>query len=135
MLEALGKFETTSPKERFRALKDGKVLVEADDLDELPSKLRRLKVDARSVRIISSSYLPAVTNQQQSRILLLANGGIVNSQGAYATLEMSHPPIKLDGFVETYHGLEEIILGVQALSSFKSTLDYCSKKISLQPCA
>lgn len=72
--------------------------------------------------------------QQQNRNLILANGDVVTSSGVYATLEMSHPPVKLNGFVETYNGLEEMILGVQALSRFKSTLDYCSMKISLQPC-
>ncbi len=59
VLEALGRLETTAPRERFRALKDDKVLAEADDLDQLASTLRQMKVDARSVRIVSSSYLPA----------------------------------------------------------------------------
>ncbi len=60
VLEALGRFETPAPRETFRAVKDDKVLAEADDLDHLASKLRKLNVDARSVRILSSSYLPAV---------------------------------------------------------------------------
>jgi clan AA aspartic protease len=72
--------------------------------------------------------------QLQRRTLVLANGAILTSRGTYATLEIPHIHIKLTGFVETYDGLEEVILGVEALSRFKSTLDYCSKKISLQPC-
>lgn len=72
--------------------------------------------------------------QLQSRTLVLANGDILTSKGAYATLEIPQIPIKLSGFVETYNGLEEIILGVEALSRFKSTLDYCTKRISIQPC-
>ncbi len=60
VLEALGRFETPSSKEVFRAVKNDKVLAEADSLDELASKLKRLNVDARSVRIVSSSYLSAV---------------------------------------------------------------------------
>ncbi len=72
--------------------------------------------------------------RQQRRDLVLANGDILTSNGVYASLEESHPPIKLNGFVETYYGLEEMILGVQALCRFRSTFDYCSKKISLQPC-
>jgi hypothetical protein len=59
ILEALGRLESTSPKERFRALRDDRVLAEADDLDQLALKLRKMNVDARSVRILSSSYLPA----------------------------------------------------------------------------
>ena len=72
--------------------------------------------------------------QQQSRTLVLANGDIITSNGVFAILEMPHLRIKLNGFIETYQGLEEMIVGVQALSHFKSTLDYCSKKITLRPC-
>ncbi len=72
--------------------------------------------------------------QQQSRTLVLANGDIVTSNGAYATMEVPHLHAMLNGFVETYHGLEEIILGVLALSRFKLTLDYCLNKVGLQPC-
>lgn len=60
VLEAIGRFEKPSTKERFRAMKGDKVLAEADELDQLASKLKELNVDARSVRILSSSYLPAV---------------------------------------------------------------------------
>jgi clan AA aspartic protease len=72
--------------------------------------------------------------QHQTRDLVLGNGAIITSNGAYATLEIPHLPIRLDGFIETYDGLEEIILGVEALSRFKVTLDYCSKKINLRIC-
>jgi clan AA aspartic protease len=74
------------------------------------------------------------TLQHQTRSLVLGNGAIVASRGVYATLEMPYLPIKLSGFIETYDGLEEIILGVEALSRFKVTLDYCSKKINLRIC-
>ncbi len=57
VLEALGRFGAPSSKEMFRAVKKDKVLAEADGLDELASMLKRLNVDARSVRILSSSYL------------------------------------------------------------------------------
>ena len=60
ILETLGRFETTGPSETFRAVKDGKVLAEADNLDHLALKLKKLNVNARSVRILSSSYLPAI---------------------------------------------------------------------------
>ncbi len=60
VLEALGRFEAPNPKEAFRAVKNDKVLAEAENLDALASKLRRLNVDTRSVRIVSSSYLSAV---------------------------------------------------------------------------
>jgi hypothetical protein len=60
IIEALGRFDAPSPRERFRALKDGKVLAEADHLDQLASELRNLNVDPRSVRILSSNYLPTL---------------------------------------------------------------------------
>jgi clan AA aspartic protease len=72
--------------------------------------------------------------QQSSRTLALANGQVLTSKGTYATLRLPHLSVKLDGFVETYRGLDEIILGVEALSHFEATLDYCSKRISLRTC-
>jgi clan AA aspartic protease len=72
--------------------------------------------------------------QQTSRTLVLANGEALTSDGAYATLRLPHLRAKLDGFVETYQGLDEIILGVEALSHFNATLDYCSRRVSLHAC-
>lgn len=60
VLQTLDRYETVNPRERFRALKGNKVVAEADDLDHLALQLRRLSIDARSVRILSSRYLPAV---------------------------------------------------------------------------
>jgi hypothetical protein len=60
LLQTLERFEIPTARDRFRAVKDDKVLAEADSLDDLASKLRKLNVDARTVRILSSSYLPAV---------------------------------------------------------------------------
>jgi len=60
VLEVLGRLETPNLNERFRALKGGEVLAEADNLDQLALKLRKLNVDARSVRILSSTYLAPV---------------------------------------------------------------------------
>jgi clan AA aspartic protease len=69
--------------------------------------------------------------QQTSRTLVLANGEILTSNGAYATLRLPHLRAELDGFVETYQGLDEIIFGVEALSHFSATLDYCSRRVTL----
>jgi clan AA aspartic protease len=72
--------------------------------------------------------------QQTSRTLVLADGQILTSNGTYATLRIPHISTKLDGFTETYRGLDEIILGVQALSNFNIVLDYCSGNVSLRTC-
>jgi clan AA aspartic protease len=72
--------------------------------------------------------------QQSSRTLVLANGKVLTSNGVYATLRLPYLSVELDGFVETYEGLDEIILGVEALSHFNATLDYCSRRVSLHAC-
>ena len=72
--------------------------------------------------------------QQSSRTLLLANGQVLTSNGAHVTLRLPHLSTKLDGFAETYEGLDEIILGVQALAHFNAILDYCSGTVSLRTC-
>lgn len=72
--------------------------------------------------------------QQSSRTVALANGEVLTSKGTYATLTFPHLSVKLDGFVETYRGLDEIILGVEALSHFEATLDYCTRRVSLRTC-
>jgi hypothetical protein len=60
VLGALGRFETPAQMEKFHALKGDGVLAEADSLKQLASKLRELKVDPRSVRIVSSVHLAPV---------------------------------------------------------------------------
>ena len=105
-------------------------------------------VDGSIVAIIDSGYegflaVPKEVFAQlhldymltETRTLLLTNGTDLTSTGAYAALELPLVPIKLDGFVETYDGLDEIILGVQALSRLRVTLDYCTKRIKVQPCS
>jgi len=72
--------------------------------------------------------------QPVDRTLVLANGSVLTSKGVYAAVKLPHISFKLDGFIETYDGLDEIILGVEALSRFKSTFDYCSQRITIQPC-
>lgn len=60
VLQALGRFETPTQTERFRALKGDSVVAEADSLRQLASRLKDQKVDSRSVRIISSVHLAPV---------------------------------------------------------------------------
>lgn len=72
--------------------------------------------------------------RHEARTLVLANGEVLKSKGVYAVVEIPHLSIKLDGFIETLDGLDEAILGVEALSRFKSTLDYCLQKMTIEPC-
>jgi len=41
----------------------------------------------------------------------------------------------VDGFVETMAGMDEIIVGVEALSKTRVLLDYCAKRVSLEKCS
>ncbi|MHB8567735.1 MAG: clan AA aspartic protease [Nitrososphaerales archaeon] len=70
----------------------------------------------------------------ETRRIALANGGLSNTRGSYATLRIPHLSMKIDGFVETFQGLDEIILGVEALSEMKVTLDYCTRRIRMEKC-
>jgi len=60
VLEALGRLETPTQTEKFRALKGDSIVAEADSLKQLASRLKDLRVDSRSVRIISSVHLAPV---------------------------------------------------------------------------
>jgi hypothetical protein len=60
VLQALARLETPTRTERFRALKGDSVVAEADSLKQLASRLKNLKLDPRSVRIISSVHLAPV---------------------------------------------------------------------------
>ena len=42
--------------------------------------------------------------------------------------------MKIDGFVETFAGLDEILLGTEALLETKIVLDYCAKRVKLEKC-
>ncbi|MBI3116597.1 MAG: clan AA aspartic protease [Thaumarchaeota archaeon] len=72
--------------------------------------------------------------QLESRTLVLANGYPLTSEGAYATLGIPQISFRADGFVESYEGLDEILLGSQALRNLRVYLDYCSKRVRLQKC-
>ena len=72
--------------------------------------------------------------QQETAELSLANGKLIESRGSYATLTVPSIPISLDGMVETYDGMDEIIIGSEFLSHFKTVLDYCYKKTEFIPC-
>ena len=71
----------------------------------------------------------------EKRTLLLSNGSLLTSEGAYGRLETVDPNFRLDGFIETYDGLDEIILGVNTLTNFKLILDYCLRKLKIERCA
>lgn len=72
--------------------------------------------------------------QLEKRRLLLANGAALSAEGAYGAFRASDVPLDADGFVETYEGLGEVLLGVEALSRARVLLDYCSRRVRVEAC-
>lgn len=70
----------------------------------------------------------------ERRKMALANGTFSNAKGSPATVRIPHLAMKLDGFVETFAGLDEIIVGVEALSGMRLTLDYCTRRLRMEKC-
>lgn len=69
-----------------------------------------------------------------TRRMALANGTLSDTKGSHATIHVPHLSLKMDGFVETFRGLDEIVIGVEALSRMKATLDYCTGRLRMEKC-
>jgi len=70
----------------------------------------------------------------EKRKILLADRTFVTSEGCYATIRIPHLSIRIDGFMETFPGLEETVVGTEALSETGRLLDYCARKVKVEPC-
>ena len=70
----------------------------------------------------------------QERSLAVANGEKVTSRGTYARLSVRQTSGTLEGFVETWAGLDEILVGSEALRHCLVELDYCLRRWSMQKC-
>src|SRR5438445_5685341 len=72
---------------------------------------------------------------EEKRRLVVANGDVLDAAGAYGAYLAPDVPLYADGFVETYESLDEVLLGVEALSRAKMLLDYCSRRTRVERCA
>lgn len=70
----------------------------------------------------------------EKRKLVLANGDVLRARGAYGAFVAEEAGLQADGFVETYEGLQEVLLGVEALSRARVLLDYWSRSVEVGPC-
>ncbi len=70
----------------------------------------------------------------EKRSILLADGSSSRSRGCYATIRIPHIEMKIDGFVETFKGLDEILIGIEALIQTRLVLDYCTRKVRIDKC-
>ena len=70
--------------------------------------------------------------QVHKRMVMLANGTMVSSEGTYGAFRAEGIALEADGFVETYEGLDEVLLGVEALSHSSVLLDYCNRRVEVE---
>ena len=72
--------------------------------------------------------------QLEKRRIVLGNGDVLNSRGSYGGFESPDVGLRAEGLVETYEGLEEVLLGVEAISRARVLLNYCERRMTLNPC-
>jgi clan AA aspartic protease len=70
----------------------------------------------------------------ETRSLSLADGSFSKSKGCYARILIEHIGLRIDGFVESFKGLDEILMGVEALVNNRVILDYCTDKVRIDKC-
>ena len=64
----------------------------------------------------------------------LPNGKRLETKVAYASVELVGMEGEVDGPVETFQALEEVIVGLEFLNHFRVTLDYCLSNVSIARC-
>jgi len=69
-----------------------------------------------------------------SRTVEVADGRGVRSRVAYGTVELEGMNSEIDGPVETFEGLTEVLVGTRLLSDFRVTLDYCLRTVAINQC-
>ena len=67
----------------------------------------------------------------EERKLLLPNGNFMTSRGTYGIVKVDD--FKCEGFIEMCK-VDELILGIDFLSNFRITLDYCLKRLKIHKC-
>ena len=70
----------------------------------------------------------------EKRRIALADGSLTNTRGCYSTVRIPHLSMSIDGFIETFAGSNEIVVGVEALLETKVLLDYCIRKVKVEKC-
>ncbi len=68
------------------------------------------------------------------KTLILANGNRIESKGTYGRLRVKQAGASVEGYIETWPGLDELLIGSEAMSSFRLDLDYCLRRLSVQKC-
>lgn len=72
--------------------------------------------------------------RRANRELVLSNGERLGSEGAYGSFLVPEASVGGEGFIETYEGLREVLIGLEALGRTRAVLDYCQRRFGIQPC-
>jgi len=66
--------------------------------------------------------------------LVLPNKQVVTTHAAYAAARIIDAGVLVEGLVETFEGLDEIVAGQDILSSLRLVIDYCRGYVDVAPC-
>ena len=67
-------------------------------------------------------------------MLILPDGRRAYSTGTYCGVVIPDLSVRLDGFVETLKGVQEVVIGADLLQSLKLTLNYCFRMVEVEAC-
>ena len=68
------------------------------------------------------------------RVLILPDGRRAYSTGTYCEVVIPDLSVRLDGFVETLKGVQEVVIGADLLQNLKLTLNYCLRMVEVEAC-
>jgi len=66
--------------------------------------------------------------------IILPSGEVIPTRLTYCVVEVVEAGTRLDGLVETFEELDEIVAGQELLSNLRVTLDYCRGYICVESC-
>ena len=66
--------------------------------------------------------------------IVLPTGDVIESEAAYATVHVVAAKTSVDGLIETFKNLREILIGQELLSNFRLVLDFCRGSASVDTC-
>ena len=68
------------------------------------------------------------------RTVVLADASRTSSRGTFARLSIGQARASVEGRFETWRGLDEILIGSEALEPFRLDLDYCLRRMTIVTC-
>jgi len=72
--------------------------------------------------------------ETQERGLILPDGTVIRSLGTFSEVLIPSLGVRLEGFVETARGVEEVVAGTGLMENLRLVIDYCSRRIEVESC-